>query len=245
MEYLDAEQPVYLNEERFDNRFSSVDYEEDYGQRERVSGLGSGMITELAENLNTASDGLTVHDDGGDHFITPIPPRPAHTRQSQDGSNAEACTAEDGPGLYGTPRDVRSRRSSIDPFMPSADIASQRSETNLSQAEFSDEDHSYDTYDDSFRPIKSHGSRETTISTVPMTPATSSLLPWLNKRPILPSQSPPVPSIPSPPRPAVTRAKESMSRSAEPRRPAPAPMMAQTPIADRNGGWDGVIPRFR
>ena len=179
MEYLDARQSEYLSEEEMENGFTSVDHDGGHGHRERLAGLDTAA---LAENLRIGADGSTAYDDGGNVPNIPVPPLPVHTRLSlYNTNNADASDVKTGPVPRGTFNQGRSKSSSVDLFTPPVNFASQRPETEFAQAESFDSSNFYNNYDDSTRPNTNHDPRETIMSTVPMTPATSSLLPWLKK----------------------------------------------------------------
>ena len=97
-------------------------------------------------------------------------------------------------------------------------------------------DTSYDSYDHS-RPLTRMTAEDDHEDYGTMaTPATSALVPWLNRDQ---GAAPPVPAI------HPGRSQETRKRTNQAPPAPPAAVMAKTPIPGSNAGWQGTIPPFR
>ena len=236
---------TYGDEQFDDGRAEYLD-----GRHDRQSMLDpfdDGMTAALADNLKTGADPSTAYGGGSNPFVPPTQPVPARSLPSNYGEDAmirqDVHNAYDGSSAPALSRAGSARQSALRP------------DTTFSQAETFASGDFYNIYGaPPSRPATQHDHPNPITSEVPPTPATSSLLPWLNKKTETSGPAPPVPPIdrethrvPRASKPQK-QAKESFRMlddgGSDPSRLPPAAVMAQTPMG-ADGGWQGVIPPFR
>lgn len=221
------------------------------GGEERMSRLDDGMVTALGANLNTGAEGFTSYGDSFDTEEHPLnQSEPSDDVLPHQLEHEASMTAILGDNLKtGTNLSNGSKNPFTPPVPPLPSsisdtmLPASQTDPHYSEARSISHDDYQNRLSQASRPVSYQPS--TSRSVGPMTPGTSSLLPWLNRK--SPSPTPPVPQIPMPQRPPLSRAKLSSAQQAPmaPARAPPAPFMAQTPMAVRGDAGQGVIPQFR